>query len=167
MCIVIDTNSLASVFEKSSANHQDFAPVLDWVKTGKGKVVYGGTRFCLELGKYLKLFKLLNSAGKAVFVDSKLVDQEEMRISGLISHADFDDQHLVALLLVSKCKIICSQDKRAFPYFRHPMLFGSKAARPRIYKSNRNSNLLSDLMIAEICKPCSPTTKAQLLALQL
>lgn len=38
MCIIIDTNVLANVFDNKSANHSDFKPVKDWIIDGKVKL---------------------------------------------------------------------------------------------------------------------------------
>lgn len=162
MCIVIDTNVLASVFKSASANHNNFKPVLDWVTLGKGKVVFGGTKYIKELGpNYGKLFLLLRDINKAVFIPNDLVDKEENIVSEMIVHPDFDDQHLVGLLRVSKCKLICSDDARAYQFFRHLDFFGVAANRPRIYSSAGNIGLLCDRHIADVCGSCSNSTNAQ------
>lgn len=161
MCIIIDTNCLTSVFDVDSQNHQDFAPILDWIHNGRGKIVYGGTKYSGELKKYLGIILQIRKAGKAVYIPDELVDQEEINVSSMIQHNDFDDQHLVALLRVSKCKLICSLDSRAYPYFRHTTFFNPAANKPKIYRSLGNSGLLCPNNIAEVCKPCENTTNAQ------
>ncbi len=68
MCIIIDTNAFAPVFDRTSQNHAEFKPVLDWIVSGKGKIVYGGTKYKLELGKaykYLKLFAEFKKINKS------------------------------------------------------------------------------------------------------
>ncbi len=37
MCIIIDTNVLADVFNSESKLHMEFAPVVEWILKGKGK----------------------------------------------------------------------------------------------------------------------------------
>lgn len=155
MCIVIDTNTLPSVFDKKNKDHEQFKPVLDWIISGNGKVVYGGTKFIEEIGpKLLALFVALKTAGKAVNYDNVIVDNDAIEISGMIQHKDFDDQHIVALLRKSGCKLICSLDARAYPYFQHSMFF-SPRKKPKIYSSLRNADLLSNTNIAKICMPCT------------
>lgn len=162
MCIVIDTNTLASVFKRDSLNHQDFEPVLDWVYTGKGKIVFGGTKYLDEIKKnYLGLFLQFKKAGKAIFIENDIVDNAEILATQTIAHNDFDDQHLVGLLRVSGCKLICSLDARAYTYFRHDLFFTPANKRPKIYSSRANALLLCDKNIAKICGPCLPTTNAQ------
>ncbi len=49
MCIIIDVNALNEVFNTDSVNHLEFKPVRDWIIEGKGKVLYGGTKYRDEL----------------------------------------------------------------------------------------------------------------------
>jgi len=153
MCIVIDTNTLASVFEIDSLNHLNFQPVYDWVRQGRGKVVYGGSKYAGELkGKYLKLFIELRNTNRAVHIDDHAVDMEEVWVSQQIQHNDFDDQHLVALLRVSGCRLICSLDERAYSYIRHDLFFKPVANKPKIYNQYRGRTLLVPANIAPVCK---------------
>jgi len=162
MCIIIDTNSLANVFKTSSQNHEEFEPVLKWIIEGKGKVVFGGSKYISEIGLgYAKLFNELRNTKKAVKIDNEKVDQLEVKLKSLIKHADFDDQHIVALLVVSGCKLICSEDRRAYPYFRNSLFFKYAKNRPKIYRGRTNYSLLTDNNISKICKPCEPLSNQQ------
>jgi hypothetical protein len=49
MCIIIDTNRFSSIFEEENSDHDEFKPILDWIIFGKGKIVYGGTKYKQEL----------------------------------------------------------------------------------------------------------------------
>ena len=44
MCIIVDTNCFAPVFDRKSEKHNQFAPVLEWIISGKGKLIYGGSK---------------------------------------------------------------------------------------------------------------------------
>lgn len=162
MCIIIDTNTLVNVFDSTSSEHNEFIPVFEWIYKGKGKVVYGGTEYFKELKKLpkmLTLFTELNKLRKGIYVSNLEVDKKAQIAADMIQHRDFDDQHLIGLLQESKCMLICSLDKRAYPYFTHNSFFSSK--KPKIYRSKSNSDLLVEKNIAEICKPCLKTTKKQ------
>ncbi|MBC7552878.1 MAG: hypothetical protein H7257_02755 [Taibaiella sp.] len=161
MCIIVDTNTLPSVFDKNSDNHAAFKDVLNWVYYGKGKLVYGGTKYKNELKKYLAIILEYRKAGKAVYVNDADVDAEAQRLASLLQHPDFDDAHLVALLRVSGCRLICSLDSRAYPYFTHNMFFEGSSKKPKIYTGSRNKELLADKYIVSICLPCEKTTKNQ------
>lgn len=139
--IIIDTNCLSNVFDKESNSFEDFAPLNDWIYSGCGQVIYGGTKYLDEIKKYYGLFKELKKINKAKYIDNLKVDEKEIWVKSQIQHQNFDDQHIVALLIISKCKLICSLDKRAYPYFKHKEFF-SKKNKPRIYSSKKNEKLL-------------------------
>lgn len=149
------------VFDSSNANHEEFKPVKEWLFEGKGKIIYGGTKYINENLKYTKLFSELRKIGKAVFVSNTLVDEEENYVSEIIEDPDFDDQHLVALLRASKCKVICSLDARAYPFFQHNCFFSPANKKPKIYSGIRNKRLLCDSNLCDICLPKLNTTNNQ------
>lgn len=162
MCIIIDTNTLSCVFDSTNKDHDNFKPVLDWIYNGKGIIIFGGTKYLDEIKvNYLNLFLQFKKARKAIFVDNIQVDRETDSCSAAIVHKDFDDQHLVGLLKVSGCKLICSGDARAFRYFTHNTFFSPSSKKPKIYSSRVNLDLLVDTNIADVCKPCQHTTNAQ------
>lgn len=168
MCIIIDTNSLSCVFDKESDNHNDFEPVLNWIYNGKGKVIYGGSKYLDEIKKkYLALFVQMRKAGKAIYINCDKVNEEEEVVNKMIKHPDYDDPHLVALLRISGCKLICSQDKRAYPYFRHSLFFSPSSKKPKIYSSKRNARLLTDTNIADVCLPCKVSSNIQKMTMGL
>lgn len=161
MCIVIDVNVIPCVFDTENKEHCQYKPVFNWVIEGKGKLVIGGTTFLEELeklSKYLKLLQLLNTAKKVVYVNNDLIDKERDRIRNQVTDADFDDPHLIGLLKVSKCKLICTNDHRMKKYI--PIFFSNRE-RPRLYTKAKNCKLLCDNNIAAICKPCDWTTNEQ------
>jgi predicted nucleic acid-binding protein len=162
MCIVIDTNTWAEIFDASSTNHADFKPVKDWIIEGKGKVVYGGNTYIAEIpSRFRKLLKILNSAGKTVSIPNEPVNAQEEIAKNKISHPDFDDPHIVALIIVSKCRLISTNEKRAIPYFKDEerLLYPKKILRPKIYHCADNKDLLIDKNIAKICLPCIKSSK--------
>lgn len=164
MCIIVDTNTLASVFKKSSMGHPEFRPVFDWVLYGRGTLIYGGTKYFNEIKRtsYLPLFVELNKKKKAKNIDQVAVDEKEAWAAGTVQDPGFDDPHLVALLLVSKSKLICSLDKRAYPFLRHDLFFNPASRKPKIYSRKENADLLTDANIADVCKPSVKLTVAQL-----
>lgn len=161
MCIIIDINTLASVFDKESENHDSFAPVYNWIFSDKGKIVFGGTKYKEELKKsyrYLKLFGQLSKMRKTVEVDGELVDNYQKKLEEMVVHKDFDDPHLVSILYISKCKLICTNEKRAIPYITNKDFY-DKGFKPRIYSRKSNSRLLKDYNIASVCLPCIKLNK--------
>ncbi len=165
MCIIIDTNTLGLVFNSETKEHEKFKPVLEWINNGKGKIVYGGTEYEKELIKAnsLKLIKQYNIAGKAVHICNKKVDEKETEIKKRANNISFNDTHLVAIVCVSKCKlIICSNDKKAYPFLKDPHLYQKEAQTPKIYNERsfkKHKELLNDFNIAKCGKHCSGTIK--------
>lgn len=147
MCIVIDTNTLAPVFDSNCAVHRAYAPVKNWVMSGKGRVVYGGTRYMEELKKarrYLRVILQLRIARRAVEIECSKVDARETELTTKTAGTNCDDQHIIALLCVSGCKLVCSNDKRAFRYFKDRTNYRGARYAPSIYSNRGHKHLLSD-----------------------
>ena len=166
MCVIVDTNCFANVFDPNSAKFEEFKPVLDWVLEGKGKFIYGGTKYIEELKKarkFLKFFNVLKSkTNKVVVVDKERVDKEQERISQIITDKDFDDPHLPAIAIVARCQIICSVDTRSVRFVTLPNLYPKGVKIPRYYTGLRNKNLLSDNYIDDRYKPLDKLNKKAL-----
>ena len=171
MCLVIDMNTIPTVFNPSLQNHDKFKPVLDWLIHGKGKMVCGGTKYWKEfklINKYIRFFNQLNKAGKVVKIDDNAVDQKMNELVGLCNDDDFDDPHIVALLIVSGCKVISSEDVRSYPYIKRREWYPKGSSIPKIYKSSsfgQASSILSDNNIASVCLPCLRLKKVDATAL--
>ncbi len=154
MCIIIDTCALASVFSEESQDHQDFKAVRDWIVNRDGKVVFGGTRYNTELrnaGKYRRLFAEFERAGKVIRVSDADVDGVEVSAKELEPARDFDDPHLVAIVVVSGCRLLCTNDKRAIRFVTQTRFYPRPVRRPKIYSRLRHAPLLSDDNVAPIC----------------
>ncbi|MBF0564544.1 MAG: hypothetical protein HQK89_04820 [Nitrospirae bacterium] len=162
MCIVIDTNSLSSVFDQKNKDHSNFKAVLKWIVEGKGKIVYGGTTYKDELEKantFRTLFKEFNKVNKVVIVDKDAVDNKENEYSAFKTN-DFDDPHIVAIIAVSGVKLVCTQDKRSIPFITNKQFY-KKGEYPKVYSSKRNAKkLLCDSNIADCCKPATRLSKS-------
>lgn len=155
MCLIVDTNSFSPIFNPTDADHPDFKPILDWITSGKGKIIYGGSKYKQELAqarKYLKLFTEFKKINKIVEVSDEAVDTEQRELEGRVDHRDFDDPHLVAIAIVSRCKLICSKDERAHPFIKDKMLYPDKLKPPKIYSNQTHMHLLNDKNIVRICK---------------
>lgn len=168
MCLVIDMNTIPLVFNPSSEGHGDYKPVYDWIIAGKGKMVCGGTKYWDELGlliKYLRIVNQLRKAGKVVKVDDAEVDKKMNELMLLCNDKDFDDPHIAALLIVSGCKVLCSEDERSYPYIKRKAWYPDGKPTPKIYKRTafkNASSILSDSNMANICKPCEKLKKEQI-----
>lgn len=167
MCVIVDTNTFGPVFNSKNEKHQEFKPVLDWVLYGKGKFVIGGSKYMGELSKakrYLSLLRTLNmNKNKIVRLDDGQVDNEQKRIEALVTDPDFDDPHLPAMVIVSKCQVICSDDTRSIRFVTDPKLYPDGVKTPKYYTGKRNCDLLSDKYIDDKYKPLNkiPPTVAK------
>lgn len=146
MSIIIDANCFANVFKETSKNHLQFKPVLDWIDSGKGTIVYGGTKYIEELGrgKYSRIMNLYKRQNKVQVANKDRVDQEENRIKNLIRDANFNDPHLAAISIVCHCRIICSNDISSINFVCNKTLYPKKFKIPRYYTCAKNADLLCD-----------------------
>ncbi len=155
MCIIIDINCLSNVFDAESQKHKDFKPILDWILNRNGKIVCGGTKYREELKKVQKYNKLLinlTSSGKVVWIEDKKVDQEQKKVQDKLSHRNFDDPHIVAIIIVSKCKLLCSNDNKSFEFIKNHIFYPKGVNKPLIYTRQKNEDLLCDSNISNCCK---------------
>jgi hypothetical protein len=159
MCIIIDANLFSAVVDPNCQNHLDFKPVLEWVQTGHGKLVHGGSHYKHEIERHQGFRKLLyqmEHRGKTILVPNICVDEVEKYLIVNYIRKDFDDHHIVAILLVSNCILVCTKDNglrdlintcyqpRSKKLIKNKCQNLGKLVHPRIYKSRRNIGLLSD-----------------------
>src|SRR3990172_436071 len=154
MCLIIDTCCFANVFNPNNHDHAHFKPVLIWITQGKGKLIYGGKRYKSELSKCVKYFSLLTQLtvqGRVITLNDDLVDDEEGNVLTKESNPDFDDPHLIAIAIVSRCRLICTNDKSAHKYIKKNSLYPKGIKKPSIYSSINHTNLLVNQNIVDIC----------------
>lgn len=153
MCIIIDTNTLPAVFNSKNTEHQKFKPVFDWIINKTGRMVYGGTKYEKELEKlfsYLKLIRFLKECYKVIVVDKDSVDQNERLLLKGKKSKQFNDCHLIVIVIVSRCRIICSNDRKSFRFLKDSSLYPASIRPPSIYSKSSNSPLL--LMTCRNCR---------------
>lgn len=145
MCLIVDTNCFGCFFDESNQDYNEFAPAHNWFFNKEGKLMYGGTKFLDEMkkaGKYMKLILELNRQGKAIPLDKDAVDREEERIKSIEANPDFDDPHLIAMVIVGRCQIICTQDRRAAKFLKNKKFYPNEVMRPKLYTGKQCKNLL-------------------------
>lgn len=156
MPIIIDTNCIPQVFSKSSVKHKDFEPVLNWILKGKGMMIFGGTKYKIEISKlkkYLTIIRYIKESGKIHEGNCELIDNYQQTVEKLNDDPDFDDPHLVAIAFVTKCKIICSEDSRSVKHVTNPKYYPANFKKPVYYKTANNSDLLCDKYVDDDLKP--------------
>lgn len=159
MCLIIDTNVFGSVFVKSSKHHEEFEPVYDWIVHGKGKVVYGGEKYVNEMVKarYLNLFTLLGKCRKVIKIPDETINKIQNDLESKYKDSKFNDPHIVSIVIASKCRIVCTEDKESHQFIKDPSLYPQHIKPPKIYSKKAHKDLLNDENIAEICVPCMKT----------
>jgi hypothetical protein len=171
MCIVVDADTLPSLFNCDSSMYGEIEPVLHWIEDKGGKFVYGGTTYRRQLNEIPRCHGILNEyerKGKVVIIDKKndsCVDVIEQMLVERIIGRIFDDHHVVSIIIVSGCRLICSFDKglsrlvracfcedgrrclaRDIPEMKH-------TKRPRVYKRKiEHEHLLCGDYIVACCK---------------
>jgi hypothetical protein len=157
MCIVIDTNRIPSIFNPKVSDHREFKPVLKWMRSRKKGMVYGGTKYREELFRlrgYSSVLEEMGRAGLVHEIDDKMVDEVEKQLIGKTSHAKFNDHAIIAIVIVSRCKLLCSSDKKSFPFIKEKSLYPAGYEPPRIYSGFGNRKMLYQRDILEKCGPC-------------
>ena len=163
MCVIIDADVLSRVFSKANVEHHEFEPVLKWIMEGPGRVVYGGTKYrehLLNSPRYLALFTELSRLNKVCAQKTATVDLETEAVLALEADPDFDDPHIVAILRVSGCRLVCTDDKRSHKFLHDAKFYRDRAHRPSIYSSSANADLLCRKMIGKCCDPVVELNKA-------
>jgi hypothetical protein len=153
MCLVIDVNAISKVFDPRNAEHDRFRPVALWVTSGSGSVIYGGTRYLKELGegRYLRLFTELLKARRAVRIDTRAVDDLAVKLKIKVPDKNFDDEHIVALVGLSRCCLVCTDDTKSLPYIRRSDLYPPGVKVPYIYRSLKHRKHCCSRLLVEVC----------------
>lgn len=159
MCLVVDACSFSHVFNLRDKRHGSFEPVFNWVFFGNGGgLIYGGTKYSEEVDftsdTYRQLLVELDRKGRMFEVCTKCVDYIEAQLkAALPDDPDFDDPHIVALVIVSKCCVVCTDEHRGPRAWKRRDLYPNGMNPPKIYMAIRNANILrNNANVAEICR---------------
>lgn len=150
MCVVVDTCVIARFFTQGD---RDYEPVRHWVLTGRGKMVMGGTTYRNELTKmrrYLGIVTELARQGRVVALDETEVDEIERWVRDRKPDPDFDDPHIIAIVDLSGCRIVCTADSRSDRFIRDSGLY-QRSRRPSIYRSRSHAHMVRDSNIVGRC----------------
>lgn len=146
MCIVIDVNSIPSVFSNKCRDHSDFLPVYRWLYDGAGFMVYGGAKYKKELfqmSDYRRIIKLFKDRGKIKEIREDSVNVKTKEIEAITVGQGCDDPHIVAIFVVSGCRLFCSKDARADKFIRNKKFYPAGWSLPSIYRKRNHHRLLN------------------------
>lgn len=112
----------------STPPNADALPVIDWITTGDGTMVYGGTKLCAELfgsGTAIRTIRAWVQAGRALRYEDKVVDKEAaaLEASGL---ATSNDCHVLALAKISGARVLYSKDCKLHADFKAVSVIGDR-----------------------------------------
>lgn len=136
MPTILDANIFSLLFT------HEFRPVLDALKNGEIILVYGGTKQLCEyklLGSYIQFVIELQRNGFAKLLDAKVVDAQERTVKGT-GLCTSDDEHIIAIALVSKARLLCSHDKALHADFKNPNLIN--CPRGKVYQNSKHKHLI-------------------------
>lgn len=148
MCIVIDTNTLSHVFNKKDEFHKNYKIVFDWIDNGNGRLVYGGDYYINELARASRYFELIvqyKKANKAVNIDEEKPDfanRERARIISITrskEYKTFNDSHIIAVVIVARCRIVCTTDGPLSRFVKDRSLYPNKFKIPEVF-NNKSKN---------------------------
>ena len=155
MCVVIDANTLSCVFKSSNVCHENFIPVLEWIICGRAKLSLGGKLLVKEIAEkqcsFMKFIQELKKIKKVHTFDDSQIDNLTSEIEKQIKDPDFDDPHIIALLIISKATILCSNDQRLFRFVPLVKKMTKGASDPKIYTSISHKPQISLLCEENIC----------------
>ena len=144
--VVVDTDSLSKVFDKTNKEHKEYEPLHKSIIEQKRSVImYGGTKYTNELkraGKFFRLFAELGKIGMALMLNAQAVNSEEERIIGLANDRKFNDPHIIAIVVIGRCNIICSSDTNSHGHYKNSLYY-PKHLRPKIYNGLASSDILN------------------------
>ncbi len=160
MCLIIDTNILHPVFDHTNSEHRFFSCIKDWLKTNaKTRLIIGGTKYKTEIrsltnGKYVAIYSQLRQAGRIIAEDDEVVDAKTIYLKSLEKDSSFDDAHVLALVVVSGCKILATNDQ-PFTRFAKMRKFYNKGQKPPlIFNQNTSSKVLKGSLLSPPCRGC-------------
>jgi hypothetical protein len=157
MCLIIDANCFRLVFSKDAKKHKNFAPVWKWISEGRGRMIYGGTKYNRELRDWgmLGVVSELAKQRKTVQIPTATVDPIALALKAKFPEAAFDDEHIVALVIASRCRVVCTNDNPAISYLRRPDVFSDHQGveRPKIFRGRKDHiKLCCDKHVVPICR---------------
>ena len=81
------------------------------------------------------------------------VDRLAAKVKAKVNDAGFDDEHLVAIVGISKCRVVVSLDERADEFLKRADLYPKGVKPPKIYRNARSKKLSGcERHIAEMCR---------------
>lgn len=148
MCAVIDACCLAKVFDPQNREHDRYEPLWQWISSGRGRMIYGGTKYLLQLSRVRRVVRIVNELqrkGRVKIVSQSEVDAVAEKTRQKVDDHSFDDEHLVGIVIVSRCHVICTDDESAMPFLKRTDLYSDYGMKhPSIYNRSSHDHMCCD-----------------------
>lgn len=155
MCAVIDACVFSLVFDEHQDGHARFSGLAKWIRSGKGKLIVGGKKYFSEIGgkKVTRLLIEFEKGRRLVRLCDNEVDREAARVKRVEPAKAFNDEHIVAMVSISKCCVVCTDDTEAIQYLKRADLYRKGVSPPKIFKHKRHTqDLCIKDHIVQICR---------------
>lgn len=140
MCLILDADIVHKVFPTPRV---EFDPIHQALMGGRARCVYGGglTREYRQMASFRRLLLRLDQQGIAQQFDDSKVDSEEskLRARGICQS---NDVHILALAIVSKVRLLCSEDEALGEDFTNAAILSKP--RGKVYKRAEHSHLITE-----------------------
>lgn len=108
-------------------------------------MIYGGSTYLKELGHLKRILRLvaeLRRKNRVSVVSTADVDTIEQDIIRKIGGSGHDDVHLVAIVIVSGCRVVVTGDDEAIQLLKRTELYQGRDAKvPKIYQRTEHGHL--------------------------
>jgi hypothetical protein len=105
-------------------------------------MIYGGTKYLTELRRVVRILGLLTELKKSnrvCEIPARHVDPVEQEIIDRVDSNAYNDEHLVAIVIVTGCRVVCTRDDGAIELLKRQDLYeGREAKPPKIYQRKRD-----------------------------
>lgn len=120
-------------------------------------MIYGGTKYGVEVSDRIKKFGRLlvdlKRKNRLIKLDDSRVDVIAADLKIIVPDERFDDEHIAAMVIVSKCCVVCTDDIKSLPYLRDRKLYPKGTKAPNVYHTQADAGFCCDKYLAKICLP--------------
>ena len=138
MCLIIDLNVVNLIFPQPTT---DFEPVFKAISQKRARIVYGGKlkREYQRAAQFWRVLVRLDQQGSARPIDDAQVDALAKKLlqGGTCCS---DDEHVLALAVVSGSRLLCSNDGNLCADFRNATLISNP--RGNVYRRPAHASLI-------------------------
>ncbi len=140
MCAIVDINIIHELWQDTgNAAGQGFRAA---VEQGKVPLVVGGSQYARELNKsnlrIRQWIAELKRAGKLATLDNTAVDVQKESLKQDVDACKSSDHHILALALISKARLLYTNDRNLIKDFGNKELIDSP--RGKVYSTARSSD---------------------------